>query len=127
MKLGYVIIYVDSVSEATAFYAKAFGLSIRFTHESNMYAEMETGETVLAFADKEMLKLNLGIESFPEQRHCFEIAFTTADVVEAYQKAVTQGARERKTPELKPWGQTVAYVEDPFGNLVELCTPMGLE
>jgi lactoylglutathione lyase len=28
-------------------------------------------------------------------------------------------------PTKKPWGQTVAYVRDLDGHLVELCTPMG--
>jgi hypothetical protein len=28
-------------------------------------------------------------------------------------------------PEQMPWGQTVAYVADLDGFLVELCTPMG--
>jgi len=27
-------------------------------------------------------------------------------------------------PETKPWGQTVAYVRDRNGFLVELCSPM---
>jgi hypothetical protein len=31
-------------------------------HESNMYAEMETGETILAFANNEMLKMSTNIE-----------------------------------------------------------------
>lgn len=26
-------------------------------------------------------------------------------------------------PERQPWGQTVSYVRDPDGFLVELCTP----
>jgi hypothetical protein len=34
----------------------------KFIHESNMYAEMETGETILAFANNEMLKMSTGIE-----------------------------------------------------------------
>jgi len=50
MKLGYTIIYVADVPETVAFYEAAFGLSRRFIHESQLYGEMDTGETILAFA-----------------------------------------------------------------------------
>lgn len=65
MKLNYVIIYVDDAVKATEFYQKAFGLKTKFIHESNMYADMESGETTLAFANNEMLKMNTGIEPLP--------------------------------------------------------------
>ena len=35
------------------------------------------------------------------------------------------GARLVQAPEAMPWGQTVAYVADLEGFLVELCTPVG--
>lgn len=42
MKFGYTIVYVPSVSDAFAFYERAFGLQIRLLHES--------GSTTIAFA-----------------------------------------------------------------------------
>ena len=54
----------------------------------------------------------------------FEIAFTTADVPAAVQRAVAAGARLVQAPEKMPWGQTVGYVADLNGVLVELCTPV---
>lgn len=54
MKLNYIIIYVADAVKATEFYKKAFDLKTKFIHESNMYAEMESGETTLAFANNEM-------------------------------------------------------------------------
>lgn len=125
MRLNYVIVYVDDAVKATKFYQKAFDLKTKFIHESKMYAEMETGETTLAFANNEMLKMHLEIEAQKGIKNCFEIAFSTNDVQKAFEKALTNGAKELKKPELKPWGQTVAYVSDPFGTIVEICTPMG--
>ena len=58
MKLGYTIIYVADVVATVAFYEKAFGLARRFVHESNLYAEMETGSTALAFAGEAMAEMN---------------------------------------------------------------------
>jgi len=124
MKLNYVIIYVDDVINATEFYKKAISLKIKFIHESNMYAEMDTGETVLAFANNEMLKMNTGIEAQIGAKKCFEIAFSTNDVSKSFEQAISNGAREIKKPDKKPWGQTVAYVQDPFGTIIEICTPM---
>lgn len=125
MKLNYVIVYVDDAVQATEFYQKAFGLRTKFIHESKMYAEMESGETTLSFANHEMLTMHLGIEALKGTKNCFELAFTTNDVQHAFEKAVASGAKALSTPEVKPWGQTVAYVQDAFGTIVEICTPMG--
>ena len=125
MKMNYVIIYVDDVIKAAEFYQEVFDLKIKFVHESNMYAEMESGETTLAFADNEMLKSNTGIEPLKGTKNCFEIAFSTNDVEKTFEKAIANGAIEIRKPSSKPWGQIVAYVQDYFGTIVEICTPMG--
>ncbi len=124
MKLNYVIIYVDNAVKATEFYQKAFGLKPKFIHKSNMYAEVDTGETVLAFANNDMLKMNIGVEATNGVKNCFEIAFSTDNVKRDFEKAIKNGAKELKKPETKPWGQTVAYVQDLFGTIIEICTPM---
>ena len=54
MHFGYSIIYVASVPETLAFYDKAFGLQTGFLHESELYGELKTGATTLAFAADEM-------------------------------------------------------------------------
>lgn len=128
MKLGYVILYVPDIESAVAFYERAFGLARRFVHESGTYAEMRTGETTLAFA-REDLAASHGF-GFRRQRPdkdpaAFEIALVTDDVAVAHKSALEAGAVERKTPAEMPWGQTVSYVGDLYGNTIELCTPMG--
>jgi lactoylglutathione lyase len=124
MKLNYVIIYVEDAVKAAEFYQKAFGLKTRFIHESKMYTEMESGETILAFANNEMLHINTGIEAQKGIKKCFEIVFSTDNVKKAFEEAVSNGAKEIKKPEEKPWGQTVAYVQDSFGTIIEICSPM---
>ena len=44
----------------------------------------------------------------------------TDDVQGAFDRAITEGAEAVSPPQTKPWGQDVAYVRDPDGNLVEL-------
>jgi len=47
-----------------------------------------------------------------------------ADVASLYDRAVKAGAAAVARPATKPWGQTLAYVRDMDGFLVELCTPL---
>ncbi len=127
MKLGYVILYVPDVPAAVAFYEKAFGLQRRFLHESGQYAELETGATALAFASEELAKdngLTVRFNRPKEDAAAVEVALVTPDVEAAFERAVKAGAQAAQPPKQKPWGQTVAYVRDLDGMLVELCTPM---
>ncbi len=128
MRLGYVILYVEEVEKTVQFYQEAFGLSLRMLHESGHYAEMETGETRLAFASRVV-----GESNFPEgYAHVrkegipwgIEIALVAVDVESAYERALASGAIGIVPPQPKPWGQMVAYVRDQDGLLVELCSPM---
>ena len=52
----------------------------------------------------------------------------TVEAIEAasvkVDRALKAGAASVTPPETKPWGQTVAYVRDNNGFLVELCTPL---
>ena len=126
MKLGYTILYVPDVEQTVAFYERAFGLKRTFLHESG-YGEMTTGETKLAFATLELARSN-GVSIRPAQRHepspAFEIAFVTDNVAAAFANAVEAGAEPLAEPTQKPWGQTVSYVRDLNGFLVELCSPV---
>lgn len=129
MKFGYTIIYVSSVPETLAFYKKAFGFETRFLHESDQYGELETGETVLAFASHAMGEMNLGEpyqKTDPNSAPLgVELAFVSDDVASAYAKAIAAGATSIAPPVEKPWGQLVAYVRAQEGSLIELCSPMG--
>jgi uncharacterized glyoxalase superfamily protein PhnB len=49
---------------------------------------------------------------------------TTPDVPVLFKRAVNAGATTVSEPATKPWGQTVAYLRDNSGHLVELCTPL---
>lgn len=128
LSLGYVILYVKDVSVTLAFYEEAFGLSRRFFHDDNgkAYGELETGAARLAFASLELAKAHLKQEvvtaSLDKAPLGFEIALVTSDVPALYARAVKAGATAVSEPEVKPWGQTVAYLRDKDGHLVELCT-----
>lgn len=128
MKLGYTIIYVADVPETIAFYEAAFGLTRKFIHESNLYAELDTGDTVLAFAGVEAAEMN-GLAIVPNAPDgpaaAWEICFVTDDVTGAYDRAVVAGCTPVSAPCAKPWGQTVSYVRDRDGCIVEIASPIG--
>jgi catechol 2,3-dioxygenase-like lactoylglutathione lyase family enzyme len=130
VSLGYVILYVKDVNASLAFYEEAFGLSRRFFNDANgkAYGELETGAACLAFASIELAKAHLKQEvvtaSAGKAPLGFEIALVTPDVAGLYARAVKAGATAVSGPETKPWGQTVAYLRDKDGHIIELCTPL---
>jgi lactoylglutathione lyase len=128
VRFAYTIAYVRNVQRSVNFYEQAFGLKRRFVDESGQYAEMETGETTLAFASTE-----LGASNSPcgfrrndpaEPPAAVEIAFIAEDVAAAFRSALEVGATKAAEPKTKPWGQIVAYVRDPDGVLVEIGSQM---
>jgi len=125
MKFGYTILYVPNVDEALTFYQQAFGFKRKMLHGSGGYGELESGETTLGFADFAGMK-ELGKNPIAAKANApsFELAFTTDNVAEAVEAAVAAGAKLVSEPADMPWGQTIAYVADINGFLVELCTPI---
>jgi catechol 2,3-dioxygenase-like lactoylglutathione lyase family enzyme len=125
MQFGYTILYVDDVAATLDFYGKAFTLPTRFLHESGTYGELETGATALAFVSRTMMR-EIGKNAQPPvlEAPTGEIALVTDDVAAAVQRALAAGARLVQEPRDMPWGQTIAYVGDVNGFLVELCTPL---
>ena len=125
MQFGYTILYVEDVPATLAFYGEAFGLSTRYTHESGSYGELETGATALAFVSHALLTQIGNTPQSPQlDRPTSEIALVTDDVAAAVKRAVDAGAKPVQAPTAMPWGQTIAYVGDCNGFLVEICTPV---
>ena len=88
---------------------------------------MDTGETALAFAGLEAAEFNgltLRPNTAQEISAGWEICLVTSDVDTAYDRAVEAGCQSVSAPSKKPWGQTVAYVRDLNGCLVEIASPV---
>lgn len=129
VSLGYVILFVKNVPKSLEFYERAFGLARRFFNDDNgkAYAELDTGAARLAFCSLELMKSQVNrdvVLAAPDKQLGFEIALVTTDVPALYARAVKAGAVPVSEPATKPWGQTVAYLHDCDGHIVELCTPM---
>ncbi|MEZ5848454.1 MAG: VOC family protein, partial [Geminicoccaceae bacterium] len=118
--------YVQDVPATLAFYERAFGTRTGFLHESGTFGQLETGTTKLAFSALELMKeLGKTPGRADPSAPVFEIAFETEDVAASLERARAAGANVVQEPREEPWGQTTAYVTDPNGFLVEICSPVG--
>lgn len=128
IKYAYTILYVPEVEKAVAFYESAFDFSRKFITPEGDYGEVLSGETTLAFASLELGQSNFN-EGFitsnaKAKPFGIELVFATEEIEKVVPQAIAAGAIELEKITNKPWGQKVAYVKDPNGFLIEICTPM---
>jgi len=128
IRFSHTIFYVKDIPKALSFYQKAFGFAPKFVHESNEYAELETGVTTIAFIAESLAKINLPAgyttNDINQVPLACEVCFTVDDVQKVYERAVQVGGVSLALPQQKPWGQIVAYVRDPNGVLIEIASEM---
>jgi lactoylglutathione lyase len=128
--LGYTIFYVADVRSTVAFFQKAFGLEAKFVTDEGDYGELATGTTTLAFAAIPLAMDGLAsaggfTPSDPNQPPQGASITLVSDEFDAlFTQAIAAGATSYVDPIDKPWGQTVAYVRDANGILIELATPV---
>jgi lactoylglutathione lyase len=125
VKLDGVMLWVPDVRAAVAFYEAAFGIEAKWVRDEGDYAQMETGDVTLQFAD-ESASAGSGVSIRASRAEIdapgFQLALTSDDVAAAFARAVGAGAVSAAEPVTKPWGQTLAYVRDLNGVLVELAS-----
>jgi predicted enzyme related to lactoylglutathione lyase len=128
VRLGWTIVYVPDVTASIEFYEQAFGLSRRFIADDGSYGELDTGSTTLSFSAYSMADSHLpgGVHHHdPKSPPApVELAMVSDDVPTAFARAVEAGAVVVSEPKEQPWGQTVSWVRDPWGVLLEVCSPL---
>jgi len=128
-RLGWVIVYVPDVEEAIALYERAFGLDRSFIDPSGTFGQMATGDTSLAFAHESLSVGNFpgGVQRPADGAAPFnvELALVFDDPGAAFSRAVDAGCTALAEPEEQSHGQVVGWVRDPFGTLIEVCSPIG--
>lgn len=127
MIFRYTILYVDNVTESMDFFCRAFGFEQAFIHEGGDYGELSTGETKLAFSSTDLMKqLGKNPQAPSAANPTFEIALETDNVAVALARAIDAGATLVQDAHEQPWGQTISYVTDPNGYLIEICSAVQL-
>jgi uncharacterized glyoxalase superfamily protein PhnB len=130
MQFRHAAFVVRDVPATVACYQRAFGFSLRFMHPSQGYAELNTGETLLSFIGEAFLEsddLFGGMAIRQNRRELAPIAslmaLVTQELEADWKRALEAGCTVIKSPEPKPWGQTVGYLRDLDGIIVESATP----
>ena len=122
-----MVLYVDDVNAALERWRDAFRFEIAYLDEGGLYGELVSGETCLAFAEREFGRGHFEDAAaralFDGAPRRFEVALTSDDVIADHARACRQGMRAVHGPIERPWGETVAWLMDPEGILVELATP----
>jgi lactoylglutathione lyase len=124
VKLGYTILYVADVTKSIEFYESAFGFQRKFITPENDYGELLTGETTISFASLELANSNLRsgfvVSKQTNKPFGIELGLVTENVHQIIEKATGLGAIMIEEPKEKPWGQTVGYIQDLNGFLLEI-------
>lgn len=121
IKMNYIILYVDDTARSVQFYHHFLQLPIRGEHGT--YIEFSTGNTILAINTKEDITEITGF-TFQERTssNTFELGFVVDDVPATIEFLRKKGVPVLVEPIEKPWGQIVAYVSDPDGHYIEICS-----
>ncbi len=124
LKMKYIILYVEKFEECLRFYKDTLQLPIKAEHGT--YIEFNTGSTILAMNTREDVKELTGLpltEGELQSSH-FELGFVVENVQETIEQFREQGIKVLVEPIVKPWGQTIAYIADPDGNYIEICSSL---
>jgi lactoylglutathione lyase len=122
-RLGCVLLYVDDLDRAIDFYTSAFGLPLRFRHETGSYAELDTGPTTLALCDRSFAATTGGVDlGDGRQPPTSSVTLVVNDVAGLYARTVAAGASPVHEPVTKPWGRVSALIIDHDGNLIEIAS-----
>jgi lactoylglutathione lyase len=124
LTMKYVILYVNDFNKTMKFYKEILGLTVKMQHDT--YVEFDTGATTLSINTRESVKEIIGLEMPTSDiaSQTFELGFVVDDVVATIEMLRSLDVPIYKEPVTKPWGQTVAYVTDPDGHYIEICSSM---
>lgn len=124
LKMKYIILYVEKFEECLRFYKDVLQLPIKAEHGT--YIEFNTGSTILAMNTRQDVKELTGLpltEGELQSSH-FELGFVVENVEKTIEQFRQQGITILVEPIVKPWGQTIAYIADPDGNYIEICSSL---
>lgn len=118
---AFPVLYASDVERVAAFY-----VGLGFTENARMtgadgtagFIGLRRDDAEIAVTTEDSPRQLAGVEPGPGPRH--ELFIYAADLDTAVESARTGGGRVLKEPADMPWGERLAYVTDPEGNLVAL-------
>ena len=125
MRHALTILAVDDVARAARFYETTFGWKRRV--DVPVYVEFDTGDGPrLGVYLRRGFAVNTRCDPAPRvvgATTATELYFVVDDVDAAVARALAAGARMLSPCAPRDWGDDVAYVEDPDGNVIAFARP----
>lgn len=124
---AFPVIYAKDVLGVAGFYERlGFEEHFRLPGEDGAvgFVGLTRGAAELAVTTEDAPRVLAGVEPGPGPRH--ELFVYVDEVDEAVAGLREAGAAVVREPADMPWGERVAFVRDPEGNMVALATASGL-
>ena len=115
------ILHVADVERSVRFYVECFGfeLSFRFPDDGELeFAFLKLGETGIGIGSTAAPDL----PDWPDGRETgsFQLCIYAEDTDAAAERLRALGVRQVTAPRAMPWGEKLAFFEDPDGNLIHV-------
>jgi lactoylglutathione lyase len=115
------ILHVSDVERSVALYTKAFDFEIAFRWPDEgplEFAFLKLGETGIGIGRTEPPAL----PDWPAEREVgsFQLCIYADDTDAAAERLRSLGVRQVTAPRAMPWGEKLAFFEDPDGNLIHV-------
>lgn len=122
-----VVLPVRDVEKCAAFYAEKLGFGLNFKDAESAFLSIDgkKGGLVLgliAMTTVTDLISETQVRPSEDSIHRTFYAVFVEDVDAEYRELEAKGVHFVKPPTTHPWGQRIAYFEDPEGNLWEIST-----
>ena len=125
---AFAIVYAEDLRAALHFYRDLLGFAVNYQFPEDgepVFVGMDLNGSELAIADisdPDAAAIH-GRPLRPASGHRFELCVYTDAVDEAVAELRTSGVTVLAEPVDQPWGERLAYVEDPDGNAVMITAP----
>ena len=112
---------VADLPASLRFYGDLLGGSIayRFPEDEPVFVTLAIGDSEIGIGEVSESPVH-GQPQRPASGHRIELCVYVEDVDDTVAEARAAGAPVRLEPVEQPWGERIAFVEDPDGNLVML-------
>ena len=120
---SFPIVYAGDVERSLAFYRDLldFELTYRWPDEGRIdFAYLRLGDTGIGISSASAPAELHGRAPVADSPVRFELCLYTDDTDAAAARMRAAGVRELRPPEDMPWGERLAYFEDPDGNPIHV-------
>lgn len=120
-KLCAVCLLVEDFEKSLRFYKDTLGLKVK-SQEGNQFAGFDLEGTEMAIFQKDGATAMFP-KKFMGSGGGVNIGFQVEDINRACEELKSRGIQIFEGPKTTPWGQKVAYFQDPDGNIWEVSEP----